>query len=81
MVKYFVVEISSDGDLDLYVFNTKNEAGDFINARACEIYEILLDEFSENDLFIEVYPEYARVSIEAPGKEFDRILHYRTLEV
>lgn len=81
MLKHFVIEVSSDGDIDLDAFNTKNKASDFINNRAKDIYEMLLSEFSENDLYIEVRPEYARVSIESPGDEFDRVLYYKALEV
>lgn len=81
MLKHFIIEASSDGDLDLDVFDSHEAASMFINDRAVEIYNMWLEEYDETDLEIWVKPSYARVSIVLPGQEFDRILEYKPLEV
>lgn len=81
MLKHFIIEASSDGDLDLDVFDSYEAASMFINDRAIEIYNMWLEEYDETDLEIWVKPSYARVSIVLPGQEFDRILEYKPLEV
>lgn len=81
MLKHFVIEISSDGDLDLDCFDTHEAASMFIGDRAIEVYNMWLEEYDEADLEIWVTPKYARVSIIVPGNEFDRVLEYRALEV
>lgn len=81
MLKHLVIELSTDGDLDLDAFNTEEEATAFINDRANEIHDQLLEEFSAYDLELIVHHTYARVSVVKHGCEFGRWLEYRSLDV
>ena len=81
MLKHFIVEVDSNGNMDLSAFDTLEQASMHINDCAIAWFNDMLEDYEEADLDIHVTPSYGRVSIEAPGKEYDRVWEYRSLEI
>lgn len=81
MIRHFVAEYDTDGNFNLNCFVTAVAAAAHIRERTAKVFTDFLEDWTKEDLDIEVGPRYGRVSIEAPGECYDRIWEYKCLDI